>query len=278
MTVPGPRLVVPAGQGLTVNIVNELPVPTSILIPGQSLPLAAGAIAPAVARNTDGRVRSFVHETPAAVAGVAGPAVSYNWPDVQPGTYLYHSGTHPAVQVQMGLYGAATKNTVEATVGTPAESYPGAAFDAEVLLLAGEIDPALHAAVFDGSYGTAAYPSTLQYSPRYFLVNGVATDAAAPAVTVPVGSRLLLRFVNAGLMDHVPQLLGSHISVLAEDGKPYPYPREQASLLLAAGKSIDAIVVPAAAGDYPVFDRRLYRSHAATVQSAMQTLVRAVAP
>ncbi len=29
---------------------------------------------------------------------------------------------------------------------------------------------------------------------------------------------------------------------------------------------------------YPVFDRRLYRSNAATVEGSMQTLVRAVAP
>jgi len=278
--VPGPRLVVPAGQGLTVNVINELPEAVSIVIPGQALPLAPGATAPAVVRNPDGRVRSFVHETPAAVGGVAGPAVSYLWAAIEPGTYLYHSGSHPAVQVQMGLYGAATKNAVEAAAGIPAEAYAGVPYDAEALLIYSEIDPALHAAVAGAvpTYGTAAYPSTFDYQPKYFLVNGVVGDSVAPAATVAPASRLLLRFVNAGLKEHAPQVLGTHVSAVAEDGKPYPYARQQASLLLAAGKALDAIMVPAAPGNYPFFDGRFYRSNLPGVQGASYTFVSVATP
>jgi len=273
VTIPGPRLVVPAGQGLTVNLINELPAAVSIVIPGQALPLAAGAAAPAVARNADGRIRSFVHETAAAVGGVAGPAVPYEWAAIKAGTYLYHSGTHPAVQVQMGLYGAATSNAVEAdaVLGTPAEAYPGAVYDSELLLVYSEIDPALHDAVAGPAptYGTAAWTSTLDYEPSYFLVNGQPADEAAPAATVSVNSRLLVRMVNAGLFDHSPQLLGSYLSVIAEDGNPYPYPREHTALLLAAGKTRDALFSEATAGTYSLSDRRFYRSNLAAVSGAM---------
>jgi len=118
LSVPGPRLTVAPRQGLTVRLQNELPVPVSILIPGQVLPLAApDAISPLVVQEVvEGkeRVTSFVHVTPAgSVEAPSGP-VEYIWPSIAPGTYLYHSGTHPAVQVQMGLYGALTRNTREA--------------------------------------------------------------------------------------------------------------------------------------------------------------------
>lgn len=276
--VPGPRLNVPAGQGLTVNIINELPEPVSIVIPGQALPLAPGATAPSVARNPDGRIRSFVHETAAGVGGVAGPAVSYLWPTIEPGTYLYHSGSHPAVQVQMGLYGAATKNAVEAAAGIPAEAYAGVPYDAEALLIYSEIDPALHAAVASLPAGSPLPGSTLDYRPKYFLVNGAVADSSAAAATVAPASRLLLRFINAGLKEHAPQVLGSHVSAVAEDGKTYPYARQHASLLLAAGKALDAILVPAAPGTYPIYDGRFYRSNLPAVQGASYAFVSVATP
>ena len=34
----------------------------------------------------------------------------YSWTNMKPGTYLYQSGTHPQVQVQMGLYGGVKKD------------------------------------------------------------------------------------------------------------------------------------------------------------------------
>ena len=68
-TVPGPRLTVPAGQGLTVHLLNTLPSPVSLYIPGQALPLAEGATEPQVTRNGQGRIQSFVHETPGGLPG-----------------------------------------------------------------------------------------------------------------------------------------------------------------------------------------------------------------
>ncbi len=298
LSVPGPRLTVAPGQGLTVNLVNELPAPVSMLIPGQALPLAsAAAISPQVARNPDGRIRSFVHETPAGSPLAPSGPVAYVWNSITPGTYLYHSGSHPAVQVQMGLYGALTQNAVEAnTAAIPAvkaEAYPSLtngvadgllryAYDQELLFLYSEIDPALHLAVAGGpggvpapTYGTSAYPSTLDYNPKYFLVNGEVLDDSAADV-IAAGSATLVRFLNASLWDHAPQFLGTYVKVIAEDGKLYPYARQHYSLLLAAGKTLDAVLSPAAAGDISIFDRRLFRSQLPAVQGSMTALVQAV--
>jgi FtsP/CotA-like multicopper oxidase with cupredoxin domain len=256
-TVPGPQLTVPAGDNsLTINLRNELTDPVSIVISGQALPESAAG--PTLPMFLNGRVRSFTHET--TTTGV------YRWNNLKPGTYLYSSGTHPAVQVQMGLYGAVTH---DAAAG---EAYAGISYDSEVPLLYSEIDPALHAAVAGGTYGTASYPSTVNYAPRYFLVNGAPFE---PGITPPLsagttGGKTLLRFLNAGLEDHAMVLQGQHMTLVAEDGNAYPWPRKQYSVFLAAGKTKDAIFTPGANVSYPVYDRRLRLTNAPGAPGGLQ--------
>jgi hypothetical protein len=60
-----------------------------------------------------------------------------------------------------------------------------------------------------------------------------------------------------GLKTHVPTLNGLYMRLIAEDGNPYPYAREQYSVMLAAGKTIDALLNSDQAGVYAVYDRRL---------------------
>jgi hypothetical protein len=261
-TVPGPPLTVPAGDNmLTVNLRNTLSDPVSIVISGQMLPEStAGPTMPVTFMDGQGRsrVHSFTHET--TTIGV------YIWNNLKPGTYLYSSGTHPAVQVQMGLYGAVTH---DAAAG---EAYAGISYDSEVPLLYSEIDPALHAAVAGGTYGTASYPSTVNYAPRYFLVNGAPFE---PGITPPLsagttGGKTLLRFLNAGLEDHAMVLQGQHMTLVAEDGNAYPWPRKQYSVFLAAGKTKDAIFTPGANVSYPVYDRRLRLTNAPGAPGGLQ--------
>ena len=205
---------------LTINLRNCLSEAVSIIIPGQ-----AAIFTPV--RTPDGRVKAFTTEAP------AGGSAVYNWSGVKAGSYLYQSGSHPAKQVQMGLYGALT-------VG----SYPGTSGD--VTLLYSEIDPVLH------SPPAAATP--LGYHPRHYLVNGSDTqpvlsagDTAQPTV---------LRFLNAGLDFHVPALNGSYMNLVAEDGNPYPFTKRQYSANVAAGKTIDALWQPASGGNHVIYDRR----------------------
>ena len=258
-SVPGPALVVPAGDSsLTVNLRNTLPEPSSIAISGQAMPTdALGAALAPVKQDTDGsgrqRVRSFTAE-----AAAAGGTQSYSWNNLKPGTYLYHSGTHPQVQVQMGLYGAMTHDAVTAGAG-PAEAYAGVPYHHQVTLLFSEIDPALHAAVAGGQYGPGmAMSSTIDYAPKYFLINGEPhTDASLPVAAGNAGEATLLRLVNAGLQSRAPMLQGDYMRLVAEDGKPYPHARKQYAAFLPAMKTVDAVITPAAAATFPFYDRRL---------------------
>jgi FtsP/CotA-like multicopper oxidase with cupredoxin domain len=70
-TVPGPALVVPPGEGLTVNLRNTLAASVSIVIPGQLATMTPvwsdGSTGPRPAvppGSPPARVRSFTHETP----------------------------------------------------------------------------------------------------------------------------------------------------------------------------------------------------------------------
>jgi FtsP/CotA-like multicopper oxidase with cupredoxin domain len=280
-TVPGPALTIPPGDTvLTVHLKNNLPEATSIVIPGQ-----VAAMTPVWDNGMTGarpsasaRVRSFTHE-----ALVGGGTADYTWSNVKSGTYLYHSGTHPQVQVQMGLYGAVTGNAVAATATTPAEAYAGVPYSNEVTMLFSEIDPALHTAVAGGTYGTAGGPtSTFDYQPKYFLINGKPYAAGdAPLATLTAGQRTLLRFLNAGLQTHVPVINGTYLKMIAEDGNPYPWPgnpRQQYSVLLPAAKTMDAILTPMlAAGPaptrYAVFDRRLNLTSGAAQDGGMLAML-----
>jgi hypothetical protein len=247
-TVPGPTLTVPPGDGtLTVHLKNNgLPEPVSIVIPGQ-----IASMTPVKVNDANGRprVRSFTDQTS------AGETKTYRWTNLRPGTYLYHSGTHPQVQVQMGLYGGLKKDDAGG------RAYPNVDYDNEIMLLYSEIDPALHAAVAGGTYGGPAYPSTIDYKPKYFLINGEPYDANSPPPfsAGAAGERTLIRFLNAGLQTHVPVLQGLDMQLVAEDGHPYPYVKTQYSAMLPAAKTLDAMLTPTPGqdGQYAIYDRRL---------------------
>jgi len=288
--VPGPELAVPPGQGLTINLTNNLPVPVSIVIPGQAATMTPvwvdvnGIVVPSPSpgyrpADVTSRVRSLTHEA-AANGGIA----SYTWANIKPGTYLYQSGTDPAVQVQMGLYGAVKKDFAAGQ----AYNNPNALYNNEVILLFSAIDPDIHHSAATGNYtgiplqnipGYAPPPppyvikiftSTIDYWPRYFLINGEPYSAATlPLSAGNINEKTLIRFLNAGLQTYVPTLMGSHISMVAEDGNLSPFPKEQYSLILPAGKTIDAIFAPQLNGSYPIFDRRLNVTSAGTYPGGM---------
>jgi FtsP/CotA-like multicopper oxidase with cupredoxin domain len=244
----GPTLTAASGDTLTINVRNCLSEPVSVFIPGQ-----LKATSPVTFMDGQGRdrVRSFDAQTAAGGSG------SYTWTGVKEGTYLYHSGTHPQVQVQMGLYGALTVGNY------------GVADEAT--LVYSEIDPALHAAVDDGTYGTTGPTSTFDYQPKYFLINGAAFPDTTDII-VGIGSDVLLRFVNAGLKVHVPTLEGGlYMDLIAEDGNPYPFPMSQYGVELPAGKTIDAVLNVGADGTYAIYDRALNLTNGAATGGGMLT-------
>src|SRR5437016_6690125 len=254
------------------------------------------------------RVQSFSTEV------APGAPTAVTWTALRPGTYLIESGTHPSIQGPMGLYGilvvttapaGAVAGTAYPAVGT---TVPAVTYNAEIPVLLSEIDPvqnnAVNAAVNTAGFTETAvwsgqpnqcgnpsspnyhtcYPPAVNYTPLYYLINGVAFNKTSPSSSLfPVSpatgvtGSVLVRFVNAGLRMHVPSIVGSvttpavvptgttaaavsGFSLVAEDGNPLPgVSRVQSEVFLAAGKTYDVMVnVPATgATALPVYDREL---------------------
>src|SRR6266550_2499388 len=239
------------------------------------------------------RVQSFSTEV------APGATTPVTWTAPRPGTYLIESGTHPSIQGPMGLYGILVVTTAPAggVAGTayPAVgTVPAVTYNAEVPVLLSEIDPvqnnAVNAAVSTTGFSETAvwsgqpnqcgnpssanyhtcYPPAVNYTPLYYLINGVAFNKTlASSSLFPVSpatgvtGTVLVRFVNAGLRMHVPSIVGAQtgvvvapattapagFSLIAEDGDPLPgIPRVQSEVFLAAGKTYDVMVNAPAAG------------------------------
>ncbi len=251
------------------------------------------------------RARSLV---PEVAAGASNRSTPYAWNSLKPGTYLIETGTRPSIQGPMGLYGVLVV-TAAPTATAAGTAYTGFSYDADATMLLSEIDPVQNAAVDSVaarliattpaptagqiestetapwnptcSAAHTCYPPAVEYSPRYFLINGQSFDITAPAkstLMLPTASfsgNVLVRFVNASPRMHVPTLVGLPMWLIAEDGNVLPeiqvalaagrvaLPKLQNEVFLAAGKVYDvAIRPPASAGTYvnatyPVFDRQL---------------------
>ncbi len=264
-----PVISMPAGDStLSVTLVNRLTVPTSLVIAGQALPSDGGdpvmavdlvgascdpATAATLADRLACRVRSFTGETD------AGASRTYTFTNLRPGSFLLQSGTHPQAQVQMGLHAmlrldAPPLDLTARRLYVAAASDANAGFDADAAVVLSEVDPVQHARIAAtlGTEGSqtqwrAGGNSTFAYAPRYFLINGRPFDSANVAasdigISVPAGGRMVLRIANAGLQSRTLMLNNGTWRLLTEDGHPYAAPREQATVLLPAGKTTDALM------------------------------------
>ncbi len=211
MQYPGPTLIVNQGDTVTINLTNELPVATSIVFPGQS-----GVIA----------TSSGSTGLQTAEADANGGTATYTFVASMPGTYLYQSGTQPALQIEMGLVGALV---VRPPVAKQAYGHAGTAYDREYLLVLTEMDPDIHLQVAQGNLS----PDTSDYFPVQWYINGrngmdtLYGDNIPWMPTQPYGSmvlakpseKVLLRLVNAGRDAHPFHTHGNHITVVARDGR-----------------------------------------------------------
>lgn len=214
MQYPGPTLIVNQGDTVTVTLANELPEPVSIVFPGQE------GVTATVANDTGANDGVLTKES-------NGPAdvVTYTFTANHAGTYLYHSGSNPELQVEMGLVGAII---VRPAVAKQAYNHPDTAYDYEYLLLLTEMDPSVHHKVELGQP-----VDKTAYNPVLWFINGrngpdtLSGDFVTWLPNQPYGSLLrvhpgdkaLIRVVAAGRDLHPFHTHGNHYRLIAQDGR-----------------------------------------------------------
>jgi FtsP/CotA-like multicopper oxidase with cupredoxin domain len=264
---PGPVLCVNEGDTVTVVVNNTLDYDVSLIFPGQENVLADGLPSQPVF-DAGGNLVSL-----APVAEALGGSVTYQFVASKPGTYLYESGTEPAVQVNMGLFGA----LVVRPAGNPAWAYNEVAGgytteftpDEEFIMLLSEIDPMLHMAVEQGlPYNMNNYRS------RYWMINGrsfpdtVAPNGAEWLPNQPYGSLVhinpfndtvasddpayhpypaLIRYLSVGTEDYPHHPHGNHGRLIARDGNILMGPGgedlsyEKFTVVVGPGETVDEL-------------------------------------
>jgi FtsP/CotA-like multicopper oxidase with cupredoxin domain len=165
---PSPVLCVNEGDTVTITLRNTLPEDVSIMFPGQEGVTADGAPAQPQFDGATGELTSLTDMAPAD-----GGSVTYSFTANHPGTFVYQSGTNPAKQVRMGLFGVLI---VRPELGSNyVNNRPDSQFDpdTEFLVLLSEIDPYLNQAVEqEVEYGQPFDYDMADYHPRYWLING----------------------------------------------------------------------------------------------------------
>jgi hypothetical protein len=228
---PGPTLIVNQGAQVTINLTSELPVATSIVFPGHA------------ATATGGAVGLLTNE----VLPASGGTVSYTFTASNPGTYLYHSGTRPDLQVEMGLAGTiivrptgfanGTNCTAATTDCRKAYGDNSTAYDREYLFFLSDVDPLIHQQVaFASPADIAAGFSSVDLTQRHatdWFINGrnfPDTMTAANVDWLPTqpynafprmhpGEKVLMRLLGAGADLHPFHTHGQNHLVVARDGR-----------------------------------------------------------
>ena len=167
----------------------------------------------------------------------------------------------------MGLHGAVRKDT-DHPAGLPALAYSGVPYDEEIVLVYSEIDSRQHADPF----GLAVIDPfhRKDYQPDYFLINGEPyTGAGSQDYPVTTGKNVLIRFVSAALRTHVPTLPDDNLTVVAENGRKYPFAKTQYSVVLHSLKTVDAVFENGTAGTYPIYDSKMGLTNAGASPGGM---------
>jgi hypothetical protein len=284
-TTPSP---VHAGQSVTWPTANtgptNVPPPQGPRVQSLATEVAAGATTALTWSNLKPGtylIESGTHASIQGPMGLYGILVVTEAPTATTTTPIAESAPGCAY----GFVAATT--TTAATCAVP--------YDAEVPMLLSEIDPvqnnavntAVNTAGFSettvwsgqpGGCGNPAspvgvvntcYPPAVNYTPLYYMVNGVAftrTSASSslfpvsPATIAPATGttgNVLVRIVNAGLRMHVPSIVGSQVAgatgatnpivtgfkVMAEDGNLLPgVPKIRSEIFMAAGKVYDVMI------------------------------------
>lgn len=218
---PGPTIILAQGTPVTVTLTNNLAVPASIVFPGQQGVVASGGSQGLITREA-----------------ASGGTVSYTFTPQNPGTYMYHSGTRPEIQVEMGLFGAVI---VRPSDFDPAqgENVPGrtayglssnTGYRYEYLYVLSEMDPYIHDLV---EFGRMDEVDNSSYAPVYWFINGRNGPDTLAQPNVPwlrhqpynattqahPGDTILMRMIGASRHEHPFHTHGNNFDLIARDGR-----------------------------------------------------------
>ncbi len=211
MQYPGPTLILNQGDTVTINLTNELDRPVSIVFPGQTVTASSG------------------QQGALTAEAAPGGSASYTFTADQPGTFLYHSGTNPKIQVEMGLLGVIV---VRPAMGDHyAYNHPDTEFGHEYLFLHTEMDPRVHQYYEFGEPEGMNWDHTDWWSVYWFFNGRAAPDDLLgsyvpwlphqPYNLIPrahPGDKVLMRVVGGGRESHPFHHHGDHAMVIARDG------------------------------------------------------------
>jgi len=169
-----------------------------------------------------------------ALEANTGGTVKYSFVASQPGTYMYHSGTRPELQVEMGLLGALIVRPTGFDQNDPtkrtAYGHQATAYDDEYLMLLSEMDPNIHDLV---DFGFADFVDNTTFFPKFWFINGrnavdtlqwdnvafLPNQPYSSLVITQPGKKVLIRFIGAGRDLHAFHPHGNHAFLMAVDGR-----------------------------------------------------------
>ena len=205
--IPGPLLRMTAEKRVVVDVINESSQPEMVHWHGFHIPPevdGAHEEGTPMVQGHDHQVYSFI----------AQPA----------GTRWYHTHAMAGHNLKIGTYSGQFGMVVVEAPESPDR------YDLEVPILLHEWDP-----YFAGG-------DAMDVSYRVFSINGKMLGAGEP-IRVRSGQKALFRILNASAtMGHRLALTGHQFKVIALDGNPVASPQTVASLSLAPGERVDAIV------------------------------------
>jgi FtsP/CotA-like multicopper oxidase with cupredoxin domain len=137
-----------------------------------------------------------------------GATFTYEFPLRNPGTHMYHSHHNSLDQVNRGLLGAFIVDPMDKS------SYPQ--YDREYVIVLNDLNLG-------------------------FTINGKGFPATE-ALTAKKGERVLIRYMNEGVMNHPLHLHGMAMKLFAKDGYPVEPPQMCDTLDVAPGNRYDVIV------------------------------------
>jgi FtsP/CotA-like multicopper oxidase with cupredoxin domain len=206
--VPGPALRARVGRPLTVDVWNDTRDEDIVHWHGFHVP-----------PDVDG---AYEEGTPGVPP--RGGRQRYVFTPQPAGTHWYHSHNAAGRNLKRSTY------TGQFGLFVLEDGAESGAYDIEVPLLFHEWEPRL----------TSRGPVEIEF--RYFSINGKMLGAGEP-IRVKEGQRVLFRLVNASAtLTHRLALPGHRFLVMALDGHPVPNPRSVATVELAPGERIDALV------------------------------------